>query len=367
MSDPGDQPGQDAQFDFQAHAERAVSAYLPRQEYYGRLAQAAKRILEEATSRRGIKIHSIEARAKAPESLLRKAAQPSLDDPDSPKYAKPLSQITDLAAVRVITFFPGTLSDVDSLVGDEFVVVERSDKGAELLEDERFGYQSIHYLVKLSPTRVMLPEYAPFDGSIVEIQVRTILQHAWAEIEHDIQYKTASVIPAEIRRRFMALAGVLEMADREFQAIQDDDRRLAEDARESVRTGDLDQVEITPDALKAFLDERLGPDGRISDWNYSWTARTLKGLGFSTLGQVAECIDGYDDDQLSRIVEGSRQGQTSRFEYMLLAGMGSHYGEKHPWRTNNWFRTWCGESLQKMTDAGVACKKYDTSPHESSS
>src|SRR5438309_774277 len=79
--------------------------------------------------------------------------------------------------------------------------------------------------------------------SVAEIQVRTILQHSWAEIEHDIQYKSVSVIPAEIRRRFMSLAGMLEIADREFQAIQDADKRLTEEARASVEGGQLGKVE----------------------------------------------------------------------------------------------------------------------------
>jgi hypothetical protein len=62
----------------------------------------------------------------------------------------------------------------------------------------------------------------------------------------------------------MALAGMLEIADREFQTIQDDDRRLTAEARSRVR-GELERVEITPDAVKAFLDQRLGSDGRMSD------------------------------------------------------------------------------------------------------
>ena len=59
-----------------------------------------------------------------------------------------------------------------------------------------------------------------------EIQVRTILQHVWAEIEHDIQYKSSSDIPKELKRKFQALAGLIEIADREFQSIQDMDDGL---------------------------------------------------------------------------------------------------------------------------------------------
>jgi putative GTP pyrophosphokinase len=287
-------------FDFGAHEQAAVAAYLKRHGFYESLASIVKRILEEALKRRGIQVHSVQARAKEPASFGKKAAQPSEADPAKPKYPYPLEQITDLTGVRVITYFPGTLEEIDRMLADEFRVVERSDKGAELIEEERFGYQSIHYLVKFTSLRSRLPEYEPFADAIAEIQVRTILQHAWAEIEHDIQYKSASVIPAEIRRRFMALAGMLELADREFQAIQNADKQLTVEARSRVAGGQLSRVEITPDALKTFLDKKLGADGRMSEFSYDWTARLLKKLGFRTLEQVEKCISGYDDDRLSK-------------------------------------------------------------------
>ncbi|MFZ0052394.1 MAG: hypothetical protein WAK96_11525, partial [Desulfobaccales bacterium] len=227
------------------------------------------------------------------------------------------------------------------------------------IEEDRFGYQSIHYLVKLTDQRSRLPEYEPFGNAIVEIQVRTILQHAWAEIEHDIQYKSASVIPTEIRRRFTALAGMLEIADREFQTIQDEDRRVTIEARSRVEGGQLGQVEITPDALKAFLDGSLGADGRISDYSYDWTARLLRRLGFRTLEQVEKCIRGYDDDSLSRIASGGRQGQTARFEYMLLAGMGETYITRHILSGQLWFVQRERKSLEEFQARGVQVRNYD--------
>jgi len=195
-------------------------------------------------------------------------------------------QITDLAGVRVITYFPSTLKEIDEMLSQEFKIVERSDMGAELIEEDRFGYQSIHYLVKLTPQRARLPEYDPFALSIAEIQVRTILQHAWAEIEHDIQYKSASVIPAEIRR-------------------------------------------------------------------------LLKKFGYRTLGQVEKCIRSYDDDALSRIASGSRHGQTTRFEYMLLAGMGENYIRRHLFDGVSWFGPADRERLEKFKSNGVELREYD--------
>ena len=158
----------------------------------------------------------------------------------------------------------------------------------------------------------------------------------------------------------MALAGLFEIADREFQAIQDADQRLTDEARARVQAGDLNSVEITPDSVRAFLDGRLGLDGRISQWSYDWTARLLKKLGFRTLEQVEKCIDGYDDDQLSRITSGSRQGQTTRFEYMLYAGMGQKFVDRHVWSGLDWWPSAHFKgSLERMRDSGIPIRDYD--------
>ena len=344
--------------DLKQHAQGAVAAYLEKRSFFDDLASVVKRIVEEALKRRDIKVHSVQARAKDPTSFGRKAAFPSEADPTKPKYSSPLEQITDLAGVRVIAFFPKTLDEIDKVLSDEFKIVEKSNKGEDLIEEDRFGYQSIHYLVRLTARRSVLPEYQRFADAVAEVQVRTILQHAWAEIEHDIQYKSSSVIPTEIHRRFTALAGMLEIADREFQGIQDDDRRLTAEARSRIQVGELQKVEITPDAIKAFLDRRLGQDGRISEFSYDWTARLVRKLGFRTLEQVEKCIEGYDDDRLSRLATGSRQGQTTRFECMLLAGMGDNYLRRHLWSAESWWsereRGW----LELFRKNGINVRDY---------
>ena len=115
--------------------------------------------------------------------------------------------------------------------------------------------------------------------------------------------KSSATIPRDIKRRFMSLAGLLEIADREFQAIQDADRDLAQRAQTLISAGNLSSVEITPASLKAYLDKTLGPDGRMSDFSYDWTARLLLHPGFRSLEAVNEAIKDYDDDQLSRIAE----------------------------------------------------------------
>ena len=56
-------------------------------------------------------------------------------------------------------------------------------------------------------------------GSI-EVQVRSILQHAWAALQHDLMYKGERAPTDQVRRRLIALAGLLELADQEFMSVR---------------------------------------------------------------------------------------------------------------------------------------------------
>jgi putative GTP pyrophosphokinase len=347
------------EFDFQKHQEKALNSYLLQRPLYEEICLVAKNILKQAIERNGIKLSSIEARAKEPDSFARKAMKPSETNPGVPKYPNPLFEITDLVGVRIITFFPESIARIDKIILDEFHVLERSDKAEKLNDEDRFGYKSIHYLAVFSPRRAILPEYEKYSNTVIEIQVRTILQHAWAEIEHDIQYKSASVIPREINRRFNALAGMLELADREFQAIQDEDVRLRKITRQMIKEGEIDEVEITPDALKVFLTRTIGGDQRIRWSSYDYLARALRKCGFRTLRQLEDCMRGYDGDRLSRLVYGFRQGQIIRCELVLLASMGELFMERHPWADSTWFKSGTEETLRIFKESSIEVGSFD--------
>jgi ppGpp synthetase/RelA/SpoT-type nucleotidyltranferase len=356
VGEVGREEEQEELFNFAEHRRTAVEEYLGVRPRYEAFAQAVREILFQALRAKDITVNSVEARAKEPESFGTKGEAPSENDPRVPKYWYPLEDITDLAGVRIITFFPRAVESVGTCIREEFEVLEHTDLSRTLLQEERFGYQSEHYLVRLSSKRTTLPEYNPHLGLVAEVQVRTILQHAWAEIEHDIQYKSSITIPNTIRRRFMALAGVFEIANREFQAIQDEDKQLRQEARTSVEEGVLDRVEITADALRSYLDRRVGSDARTNDFSYEYTARVLRRLGFTTIDQVDVCIQGYDDDQLSRILWLRRQGPLSRFEDMLLAGMGPVFVDR---RTNDvGWKDALGSSLASLQEHGIPVRNY---------
>jgi putative GTP pyrophosphokinase len=345
-------------FDFEAHGRSAVEQYGKKRSKYQEYAQTVRDILADAVRGRDLRVNDIQFRAKDVDSFGKKAMTPSDQHPEEPKYANPLNQITDMAGVRVITFFPSTVHDVCGCIEEEFDVIEKVDHIAVAQKQEKLGYQSIHYLARFKPNRTKLSEYKRFDGLVAEIQVRTVMQHAWAEIEHDIRYKSTSAIPLEISRRFMTLAGLLEIADREFEAIQRQDTLLRENAVTTLQAGRYEEVEITPDALRSYLGLTLGFDDRISDYTYEHETRLLKALGFVNFRQVDDCVKGLDDDYLSRQVSGTRSGQVTRFDTMLLVGLGEHFIDKHLFKDIPGYCAYLRAQLDRLRVKGVAIGSY---------
>jgi putative GTP pyrophosphokinase len=132
-----------------------------------------------------------------------------------------LSDITDLAGIRIITYYSDQVDNVAKIIEREFEVdKENTIDKRKIMDPDKFGYISLHYIIKLNDARKQLPEYERFKELKAEIQIRTILQHAWADIEHDLGYKSKDAIPRDIQRDFNRLSGLLELADKEFLGIR---------------------------------------------------------------------------------------------------------------------------------------------------
>ena len=116
-------------FDFESHRKMAVGQYAKKRELYDDFSWEIRNILQEAVEASNLKINDIQCRAKDETSFGRKAMTPSEQNPDEPKYKEPMSDITDLAGARVITFFPKTVSDVCKLIEEEFEVIQRVEHG----------------------------------------------------------------------------------------------------------------------------------------------------------------------------------------------------------------------------------------------
>lgn len=261
----------------------------------------------------GTRYHSITSRAKGVESFSGKLSKPESS------YSQ-LTDVTDLAALRITTYFNSDVDVVAELIEREFEVIrEHSHDRREAQDPDRFGYVSVHYVVALSAPRVNLGEYRRFLGKRIEIQIRSVLQHAWAEIEHDLGYKSKGGIPREMRRRFARLAGMLEIADDEFAAL----RQALESYRSSLGervVKEPDSVEINKDSLALFVyQEPATRIDRVICRNVDADLEDRPGLelllqrvekaGMKTLAELKSALENYEAETIelaTRILGPSR-------------------------------------------------------------
>lgn len=132
--------------------------------------------------------------------------------------------ITDVLAIRIICPFIGDLARVEKALAARFEIVEIERKGSDRSFKE-FGYESTHLLLGI-PDEV-LKGNTFLQPPVCEVQIRTILQDAWAEVEHELVYK-AEFTPFDepMKRKLAALNANLTLSDMLFQEIRDYQHQL---------------------------------------------------------------------------------------------------------------------------------------------
>jgi putative GTP pyrophosphokinase len=291
------------------HAVRTYAALQPELRVVtGRWVAIITTMLDDA----GINYLSITSRTKSVASFAAKAVR-SFDG--APLYADPLTQITDVVGVRVITYLQSDVVAVAQLFADQLTIIDDRDLGEETARDGRFGYASRHLLI----ASAAVPERP------ASVQVRTVLQHAWAEFEHDIRYK--GTVPAELapdlERRFTLAAGLLELADREFSEIRN---RLQSSAAAQRPDFDPADPRISPQELTTFLAAQYPDAGWSRIDHYSWISGLLLELGITSLDELGGLLASVDMDALiTRMGYRYPAGAVRRLDDALLAVFGERY------------------------------------------
>ncbi len=207
-------------------------------------------ILIDILQARKVPFQSIVCRVKNEKSFLEKISKN--------KYQE-INDIKDIIGIRIITYTNIEVEQICNIIEEELKIdTENSVNKAEALEENKVGYISVHYVAKLNDKRVSLPEYETMKDACFEIQVRTLLQHAWAEVEHDRGYKfVGGQLPKELKRRFYLLAGNLELLDREFENLVHDINNYDEYVKAEIKKGNYN-LEINAVSLKIYMDNRFG-------------------------------------------------------------------------------------------------------------
>ncbi len=265
------------------------------------------RVLDEA----GINYLTVTGRAKSVNSFAAKAARTV---GGRPVFTDPLREITDQVGVRVITYVHADVQAVADLLADEATVIDDRDMGQETASEGRFGYSSRHLLIDVEGM-----------DRVAQIQIRTVLQHAWAEFEHDIRYK--GTIPdehvPEFDRRFTLAAGLLELADRELSTIR---QRIQQGVTPAGAEVADDDPRIPPRELAAFLAGQYADAPPSRTDHYEWIAALVLELGITSLTGLGDVLRSVDADLLAeRMDYRYPPGAVRRLDDALLWAFGDDY------------------------------------------
>ena len=294
------------------------------QEFCTRYPNAAADFLgaiEDVLSDAGLTYDHVTARVKEWRSLRSKSRKRRPDG--TLMYPHPWQDIHDLIGVRVTTYHSTEIPRIIEALTEVFEVRRSVDKTAQTRVSGSFGYGSHHLILRVPPARVA-PVLQAYAGREFEVQIRTVLQHAWAEFEHDIRYKrrgnTGKLAP-EVDRAFTLAAGLIELADQQFDLIA-----AQQSATDTTAPIDLD-VKFTAETLPgiiALLHGNTIPQSRLE--HYHWLEELLHAHGLTTVAQLTELMSPANLERVKTALHYTFQpGQVRIIDDLLLAA----FGEEH--------------------------------------
>ncbi len=270
-------------------ARAFLRKYANQTDSYRSATSEAGEVVKWVLTTHGIQGVSITSRPKTIQSSLEKIRRKD--------YGAPVRQLTDLIGVRVLTFYRDEVDEVAAALRQELEVDERRspDKRADLGLRE-FGYRSVHLVARQKTTSLN----SDLSDRWFEVQVRSLLEHAWAEIEHEVVYKGGVDYPRDVRRRFSALAGTIEILDREFLRLRANRNNLIEVYRGRY-SAEQEWDEPLDTARLAAAMEVMRPSGR--GWREAERlgkpfaphldvalVDALRAVGVSTAGELREAL-----------------------------------------------------------------------------
>jgi putative GTP pyrophosphokinase len=255
-----------------------IRRFLQVRRDYEHLCAEVEYILRKKIADRGIETSSITSRAKTLNSFLEKLQRKH--------YDSPFEQVTDLAGTRVVCLYHSDIAKVAEIIHSEFVVAEDIDT-IEELGTNQFGYGARHFIVRLGKSSSGA-RYDDLKQFACEVQVRTVVQDAWAIIQHHMIYKRESQMPTQLQRKLNSLAGLFETVDDQFERIRKEREVYLEEVRESAEEPiTFLKNELNLDSFKEYLKWSF-PDRAIESWDGQarYVFDAIVKAGYKTLRDV---------------------------------------------------------------------------------
>ncbi|UIZ93379.1 GTP pyrophosphokinase family protein [Corynebacterium sp. CNCTC7651] len=289
--------------------------------------------LHELMRDAGVKFDRVDVRVKTWPSLKAKARK--LDDNGQPLYPDPWNDIRDIIGARVTVLHSTEIPAVQRLLADEFEVLRSVDKAQETRIAGGFGYGSHHLQVQVTQHSEGLEDYV---GQIFEVQVRTVLQHAWAEFEHDIRYKRAAGVKVDpqVDRAFTLAAGLIELADQQFDQIAEITEPQRHAPAAAAQAATEASADLSAETLPGMLTMLLGPGFPLSRANdYRFLTELLRIHGIEQVSQLADLCNPADIEAVSNSLKHPFvPGQVRIVDDLLLNRFGTEHIER-TWDAGN--------------------------------
>ena len=243
-------------------------------------------------------------------------------------------ELNDILGFRIICYLSADIDSVAKLITENFRINWDKFKDKRKLIDARsFGYLALHYICAL-------PESEPdsdsdsegegegegeLSGLWFEVQIKTILQHSWAEIEHDLGYKSEIEVPRDIRRSFSKAASLLETADDIFSDIKLKLDEYTAKIKQDITDNRLDEIFFDKITLYEFtlhnpvylnfLDEIAAiTNAEITQQSLDGQLPLIDFLGIKSFGDMVRLINEEHDLALSlakKLLSGSEIDEVS--------------------------------------------------------
>ena len=272
------------------HGSMILQEYREKYPMFCKLKEVVLQQLTDCLQKSRLIVSGLEARVKEEASLAGKL------ELKGHKY-KQLYDITDIVGARIITFYNDEVDKISALVDSRFEVdwAQSVDK-RKLLGKDTFGYMSLHYICRIPESLYRDEHYPELNEVWFEVQMRTALQHVWANMNHDTGYKSGFEVPSEYIRSISRLAGLLELADEEFSRIRKELTDYRRKVEELVKDGSFDEVSLNADTLRSYLalDPFSSLNSKIASINQAEVQQLsgmpylepMRMLGLTTLGEV---------------------------------------------------------------------------------
>ncbi|MDG3443931.1 GTP pyrophosphokinase [Nitrospirillum amazonense] len=254
---------------------------------YRRLTPMIISIIEGILRSNDIDFLSVTGRTKTKESIIGKQRRKEYKD-----FAK---KFTDISGVRIITFLNSDVNSIEEIIKRTFEIdKENSLDRAGSLGTDRIGYRSVHYVCTLGEARAGIAEYSSLCDLKFEIQIRTVLQHAWAELAHDRSYKFGATLPPNLERQINLYSGLLELADKGFEEISNSIDSYAKEIAKSspVELNDkvIDSITFVKFMTNFLTVNKIETKRKIDDESVSTCISELHEYGLNSVADLNSII-----------------------------------------------------------------------------